>query len=58
MTLFKRFLAEEDGDAVQTAIIVAIFAGIAILFGEAMMDFVQGIIANLVGQEDRINISG
>lgn len=45
--IMMRFLQEEDGDVVQTVIMIAIFAALALLFGNTIIDFVQGLIERI-----------
>lgn len=45
--LMVRFMREEDGDVVQNVIIIAIFAALALLFGNTIVDFVKGLIERI-----------
>lgn len=42
-----RFIQEEDGNVVQTVIIIAIFAALALLLGKTIREFVEGFLADL-----------
>lgn len=42
--LLVRFIREEEGDVVQNVIIIAIFAALALTFGQQITGYVQGII--------------
>jgi hypothetical protein len=45
--LLRRFIQEEDGDVVQNVIIVAIFAALALMFGNTIVDYVKKILGKL-----------
>lgn len=45
--LLVRFLREEDGDVVQTVIIIAVFAALALLFGNTIKTFVNDLITRI-----------
>lgn len=42
--LLKRFIQEEDGDVVQNVIIIAIFAALALMFGNTIKEFVVNLV--------------
>lgn len=48
-----RFFKEEDGDVVQNVIIIAIFAALALLFGNTIKDFVEGLIKSISGTGEK-----
>ena len=54
-----RFFKEEDGDVVQNVIIIAIFAALALLFGNTIKDFVEGLIESIssTGEEAKNVVS-
>lgn len=45
--LLVRFIKEEDGDVVQNVIIIAIFAALALFFGNSIKEFVMKLIENI-----------
>lgn len=51
--LLVRFIKEEDGDVVQNVIIIAIFAALALFFGNTIKNFVMSLIDKIsqTGQE-------
>lgn len=51
--LLVRFIKEEDGDVVQNVIIIAIFAALALFFGNTIKNFVMSLIEKIskTGQE-------
>ncbi len=51
--LLRRFIQEEDGDVVQNVIIVAIFAALALLFGNTIKSFVENLLKNLRSSEEK-----
>lgn len=45
--LLKRFIQEEDGDVVQTVIIIAVFAALALVFGNSIKGFVMDLVNDI-----------
>jgi Flp pilus assembly pilin Flp len=54
--LIKNFLKEEDGlGTVEIVIIIAVLVGIALIFRDAIINFVTGIMRSVFGDQDIIN---
>lgn len=48
LKIFKDFLKEEDGlGTVEIVIIIAVLVGIALIFRNAIIDFVRNILSNV-----------
>ncbi len=53
--LLKRFIQEEDGDVVQNVIIIAIFAALALMFGNTIKKFVVDLINKIASTGEGAN---
>ena len=58
--LLVRFMREEEGDTVQTVIIIAVMAALALVFGKTIKSFVGNIIEQIreTGEEAGSLIKG
>ena len=57
ITLFKRFIKDEDGlGTVEIVIIIAVLVGIALIFREVILDFVKDILKGIFGEKDNIKV--
>lgn len=56
--LLVRFIREEEGDVVQNVIIIAIFAALALVFGNTIKNFVEDLMKKIStagqGAEDAV----
>jgi Flp pilus assembly pilin Flp len=53
--LIKNFLKEEDGlGTVEIVVIIAVLVGIALIFRDAIIKFVTGIMSNVFGDDSII----
>lgn len=54
--LIKNFLKEEDGlGTVEIVVIIAVLVGIALIFRDAIIKFVTGIMSNVFGDDSIIS---
>ncbi len=55
-TMFKSFLKEEDGmGTVEIVVIIAVLVGIALIFRDAIIDFVTDIMKNAFADDAILN---
>ncbi|RCX09602.1 putative flagellin with Flp1-like domain [Anaerobacterium chartisolvens] len=58
LTMFKRFIKEEDGlGTVEIVIIIAVLVGIALIFRSTIIDFVKGMLTKIFS-DDKIKDAG
>ena len=56
MKILRDFLREEDGlGTVEIVLIIAVLVGLALIFKNAIVGFVKGILGNIEGQENEFN---
>lgn len=56
ISLMKSFLKEEDGlGTVEIVVIIAVLVGIALIFRDAIIKFVTGIMKNVFGDDSITN---
>jgi len=56
LDLLKNFLKEEDGlGTVEIVVIIAVLVGIALIFRDAIIKFVTGIMTNVFGDDSITN---
>lgn len=54
--IVKRFIKEEDGlGTVEIVVLVAVLVGIALIFRDAIINFVTGIMEGVFGDDSIIN---
>ena len=56
MKILKDFFREEDGlGTVEIVLIIAVLVGLALIFKNAIVKFVNSILGNIEGQENEFN---
>lgn len=56
MKMLRDFLREEDGlGTVEIVLIIAVLVGLALIFKNAIVKFVNNILGNIEGQENEFN---